>query len=123
MPDLPPYGSVTACPKCRAPEATLGTAYHATRSYWPCTTDSEHLCRHCGRCGYKWSEAVATPVPPPPPLPSGITQPLCPPLDEHGHHPSRARYNMWQIAAWLPTGRESEVMELLAFNGIEVYRT
>lgn len=43
-------------------------------------------------------------------------------LDEHGHLEDPGGHDLWQIAAWLPKGREAEVAEWLAAHGIEVYR-
>jgi len=48
-------------------------------------------------------------------------EPVAPPLDEHGHHPA-GDYDMWHTALYVPDGRQGKVLELLAANGIEVYR-
>jgi transcriptional regulator with XRE-family HTH domain len=43
-------------------------------------------------------------------------------LDEHGHLEDYGTHDLWQIAAWLPRGREGEAVEWMAAHGIEVYR-
>jgi len=48
-------------------------------------------------------------------------EPVAPPLDGHGHHPE-GDYGMWHTALYVPDGRQGKVLELLAANGIEVYR-
>lgn len=55
-------------------------------------------------------------------LPFRRPRPLFPPLGADGHVTDAGQYAMWHIAAWLPNGRAGEVMDLLAANGIEVYR-
>jgi hypothetical protein len=52
----------------------------------------------------------------------GQSPPIGPPLDEHGHFPPGGDYDLWHLAAWIPAGREAAVAELLAGQGIEVYR-
>ena len=34
-------------------------------------------------------------------------------MDEHGHLADSSGHDMWQIAAWLPRGREEEVAQSL----------
>lgn len=48
-------------------------------------------------------------------------QPVGPPLDDDGRHPD-GDYDLWQTALYLPSGAERKAAELLARNGIEVYR-
>lgn len=65
--DLPMYGSIMMCPKCR--HDRVRTTYHAhgilsepcgTRFGWPDVQNlGEHLCRQCTNCSYGWPEAVA----------------------------------------------------------------
>lgn len=43
-------------------------------------------------------------------------------LDEHMRLVDSERHDMWDIAAYLPNGREEEVAEWMAAHGIEVYR-
>lgn len=66
--DLPPYGVLLQCPKCR--NERLDTTYHprgvlsepcGTRFGWPDVQNlGEHLCRTCMNCFYGWPEAVAS---------------------------------------------------------------
>jgi hypothetical protein len=69
MPDLPRHGSITACPKCGAPDGKIGAVYHENsrpfiRDGNPTVSCAgnfgigEHLCRECGKCGFGWCEAV-----------------------------------------------------------------
>lgn len=47
-----------------------------------------------------------------------------PPLDEDGHHPE-GDYDLWHLAVYIPAvpcGSEAAVEELLAGQGIQVYR-
>jgi hypothetical protein len=48
---------------------------------------------------------------------------LFPPLGANGHHdPEHWTWNLWHMALYLPEGREALAFDLLAANGIEVYR-
>lgn len=65
--DLPMYGSIMMCPKCRGDR--VKTEYHphgvlsgpcGNRFGWPNVQNlGEHLCRTCANCSYGWPEAVA----------------------------------------------------------------
>lgn len=63
--DLPPYDEKARCLKCGYSE--VATRYHFTRDQPGCdalpVTLAEHLCRTCGRCGYRWQEAVVAAQP------------------------------------------------------------
>lgn len=78
---LPPCGTYPTCPKCGALDVAIFTVYHAEPlrpssvmigTPDPCTLlvvetpgeelegFGEHLCRRCSRCGFGWSEQVAS---------------------------------------------------------------
>lgn len=43
-------------------------------------------------------------------------------LDADGRLTDSSGHDLWQLAVWLPAGRQAEVLAFLAGHGLEVYR-